>query len=61
MPSISRRTAVKYVQDLIDRELLIEEFALEDRRVKYISLSAEVHGRLEQYLDYGHEQLRKIQ
>ncbi|MFT3931766.1 MAG: hypothetical protein QM709_15870 [Spongiibacteraceae bacterium] len=60
MPGISRRTAVKYVQDLIDRELLIEKYAVEDRRVKYISLSAEVNRRLEMYLDFAYEQLRKI-
>ena len=60
MPGISRRTAVKYVQDLIDRKLLLEEYAPEDRRVKYISLSVEIRGRLERYLDFAYEQLRRI-
>jgi len=60
MPGISRRTAVKYVQDLIDRKLLREEFAPEDRRVKFISLSNEVKGRLEKYLDFAYQEMRNI-
>lgn len=60
MPGISRRTAVKYVQELIDRELLLEESADEDKRVKYISLSGAVTTRLERYLDFAHERLRRL-
>lgn len=60
MPGISRRTAVKYVQDLIDRKLLREEFAPEDRRVKFISLSNEVKGRLEKYLDFAYQEMRNM-
>ena len=48
------------VQNLIDRELLLEAYAPEDRRVKYVSLSAELRERLERYLDFAYEQLRKI-
>lgn len=60
MPGISQRTAVKYVQDLIDRELLIEKYAPEDRRVKYISLSPAVRTKLERYLDFAYENMRKL-
>src|ERR1022692_1270692 len=60
MPGISRRTAVKYVQDLIDRKLLREECAPDDKRVKYISLSPEVRARLERYLDFAYENMRKL-
>lgn len=60
MPGISRRTAVKYVQDLIDRELLIEECGSEDRRIKYISLSLEVRAKLERYLDFAYENMKNL-
>lgn len=60
MPGISRRTAVKYVQDLIDRHLLIEKFGPDDRRFKYISLSPEVRTRLEKYLDFAYENMKKL-
>lgn len=60
MPGISRRTAVKYVQDLIDRELLLEESGESDKRVRYISLSAQIRERLERYLDFAYDNMRKI-
>jgi hypothetical protein len=60
MPGISRRTAVKYVQDLIDRELLQEQSAEEDRRVRYVTMSKEITARLERYLDYANERLSKL-
>jgi len=60
MPGISRRTAVKYVQELIDRELLHEQSAAEDRRVRYVTLSKDIAARLERYLDYASERLGKL-
>src|SRR6185369_15959309 len=60
MPGISRRTAVKYVQELIDRELLEEADAEEDRRVRFVSLSAEVEERLERFLRYSYERFHKL-
>ncbi|HSB97905.1 MAG TPA: hypothetical protein VLC91_15700 [Spongiibacteraceae bacterium] len=60
MPGISRRTAVKYVQELIDRELLHEQSAEEDRRVRYVTLSKDIAARLERYLDYASERLGKL-
>ena len=60
MPGVSRRTAVKYVQGLIDLGLLIEESTPGDRRVKYVSLSAELCARLERYLDFGYGKLQKL-
>jgi hypothetical protein len=60
MPGISRRTAVKYVQELIDRDLLQEDCAEDDKRVKYVSLSKEINARLERYLDFAYERLNRI-
>ncbi|MDB6060977.1 MAG: MarR family transcriptional regulator [Verrucomicrobiaceae bacterium] len=60
MPGISRRTAVKYVQELIDRKLLLEECAEDDKRVKYISLSKEIVTRLERYLDFAYERVNRM-
>lgn len=60
MPGISRRTAVKYVQDLIDRGLLEEHSASHDRRVKHVAMTAELSGRLERYLDFACERLGKL-
>ena len=60
MPGISRRTAVKYVQELIDRDLLHEHNAEDDRRVRYVTLSKTISARLERYLDYACERLGKL-
>jgi hypothetical protein len=60
MPGISRRTAVKYVQELIDRSLLQEDCAEDDKRVKYVSLSKKISARLERYLDFSYERLNRI-
>jgi hypothetical protein len=60
MPGISRRTAVKYVQDLIDRGLLEENSASHDRRIKHVAMTAELATRLERYLDFACERLSKL-
>ncbi|PMX20924.1 MULTISPECIES: winged helix DNA-binding protein [unclassified Pseudomonas] len=51
MPSISRRTAVKYVQQLIDQGLLQETGAEEDKRVRRVTLTAPLIERLERFYD----------
>lgn len=60
MPGISRRTAVKYVQNLIDDGLLIETVAEADRRLKFISLSPELESRVELFLKYSLRLFRKL-
>ncbi|MGF6755951.1 MarR family transcriptional regulator [Paraburkholderia sp. GAS42] len=55
MPGVSRRTAVRYVQALIDDGWLVEESAEHDRRVKYVSFGPSIEHRLEQFLAYVHE------
>jgi hypothetical protein len=55
MPGVSRRTAVRYVQSLIDDGWLLETSAEHDRRVKYVSLAPAIAHRLEQFLAYVHE------
>jgi predicted HTH transcriptional regulator len=59
MPGVSRRTAVRYVQSLVDNGWLLEQQA-DDKRVKYVSLSAEINTRLERFLDFAFDRLRKI-
>jgi len=59
MPGVSRRTAVKYVQKLVDHGWLIETPA-EDKRVKYIKLAAEITARLERFLGYTYERFSQI-
>ncbi|TBU96530.1 MarR family transcriptional regulator [Stutzerimonas kirkiae] len=51
MPGISRRTAVKYVQHLIDQGLLTESEAEHDKRVRQIALTAPLTERLERFYD----------
>ncbi|GAC1031743.1 hypothetical protein thsps21_25700 [Pseudomonas sp. No.21] len=55
MPSISRRTAVKYVQQLIDQGLLEETGSDEDRRVRQVALTEPVIERLERFYDQACE------
>ena len=59
MPGVSRRTAVRYVQNLVDNGWLIEQQA-EDRRIKYVSLSPEIDIRLERFLDFAFDRLGRI-
>ncbi|RMQ99675.1 hypothetical protein ALP94_01299 [Pseudomonas savastanoi pv. glycinea] len=51
MPRVSRRTAVKYVQQLIDQELLQETGLKEDKRVRRVTLTAPLIKRLERFYD----------
>ena len=60
MPGISRRTAVKYVQALIDRGLLEETDAEEDRRVRFISLSSAIETRIERFLRFAHDRFQRL-
>jgi hypothetical protein len=55
MPGVSRRTAVRYVQSLIDSGWLLESSAAHDRRIKYVSLAPAISHRLEQFLAYVHD------
>ncbi|CAD5106263.1 hypothetical protein PSEWESI4_00523 [Pseudomonas carbonaria] len=60
MPSISRRTAVKYVQQLIDQALLDESPAEHDRRVRWVTLGTAVAERLERFFDQSFENYSKL-
>jgi DNA-binding MarR family transcriptional regulator len=60
MPGVSRRTAVRYVQGLIDGGWLLETSAEHDRRIKYVSLAAAISLRLEQFLAYVHERFAAL-
>ncbi|MBE7374958.1 MarR family transcriptional regulator [Pseudomonas lopnurensis] len=51
MPSISRRTAVKYVQQMIDQGLLKETGSREDKRVRQVCLGEQLIERLERFYD----------
>ncbi|MCY1275760.1 hypothetical protein D9M68_257180 [compost metagenome] len=60
MPSISRRTAVKYVQQLIDQALLEESAAEHDKRVRWVNLGAAVAERLERFFDQAFENFSRL-
>ncbi|MGS0939156.1 hypothetical protein ACVA51_01075 [Pseudomonas luteola] len=60
MPSISRRTAVKYVQHLIDRGYLTETNDDVDRRVRWVSLTPDIVDRLERFCDAACEHFGKL-
>ena len=51
MPGISRRTAVKYVQEMIDVGLLDESGTEDDKRVRHVTLTPILSRRLERYFD----------
>lgn len=53
MPSISQRTAVKYIQIAIDHGLLIEHTDPEDLRSRQITMSASLKRKIELFLDYS--------
>ena len=60
MPGVSRRTAVRYVQALIDAGYLTETSAGHDRRVKFVSLTADIGNRLEVFLGYVHDRFHDL-
>ena len=60
MPSISRRTAVKYIQHLIDRGYLTETNGDVDRRVRWVSLTPDIVDRLERFCDAACEHFGKL-
>ncbi|MFM0391807.1 MarR family transcriptional regulator [Paraburkholderia phytofirmans] len=60
MPGVSRRTAVRYVQELIDSGWLLETSSAEDRRIKQVSLAASIEERLEQFLAYVHQRFAAL-
>lgn len=51
MPGISQRTAVKYVQQLIDQRLLTESESAHDKRVRQVELTPPLIERLERFYD----------
>ena len=51
---------MKYVQELIDRGLLKETDAEEDRRVRFVSLAGAIETRLERFLRYAHERFHRL-
>jgi hypothetical protein len=60
MPGVSRRTAVRYVQQLIDAGWLIETSAAHDRRIKHVRLAAAIEERLEQFLAFVHQRFAAL-
>ncbi|WP_051231433.1 hypothetical protein [Stutzerimonas azotifigens] len=56
MPSVSRRTAVKYVQRVIEGGLLEERAMEDDKRVRQVALTATLVERLERFYDLTSEQ-----
>lgn len=54
MPGVSRRTAVRYVQQLIDAGWLTEAVDDQDRRVRLVSLAPDIETRLIDFLGYVH-------
>jgi hypothetical protein len=60
MPNISRRTAVKYVQEAIEQGLLEERACEEDRRMRLVSLSADCLQRVERFLDFTCQRFRHV-
>jgi hypothetical protein len=60
MPGVSRRTAVRYVQALIDAGQLLETSAEHDRRIKFVSLTPDIAHRLEAFLGYVHDRFAAL-
>ena len=60
MPNISRRTAVKYVQEALELGLLRECECENDRRIRLLSLSDDCIARVERFLDYTCQRFRGI-
>jgi hypothetical protein len=60
MPNISRRTAVKYVQEAIELGLLSERECEHDRRMRLVSLTDDCVARVERFLDFTCQRFRDI-
>jgi hypothetical protein len=60
MPGVSRRTAVRYVQQLIDAGWLTETGASHDGRVKHVRLTAAIEDRLERFLAFVHQRFAML-
>ncbi|QYD70994.1 MarR family transcriptional regulator [Paraburkholderia edwinii] len=60
MPGVSRRTAVRYVQQLIDAGWLTETSAAHDRRIKHVRLASAIEERLEQFLAFVHQRFSTL-
>ncbi len=56
MPSVSRRTAVKYVQRAIDEGHLNEKSTKLDKRVRRVELTPSTVKRLEQFFELTTDQ-----
>lgn len=61
MPGVSRRTAVRYVQSLIDAGYLIETGAEHDRRIKSVALAPDIAQRLERFLGYVNDRFSELE
>lgn len=53
MPNISRRTAVKYVQNAIDQGMLAEHECETDKRIRLVTLTAPALAMVERFLDHA--------
>lgn len=53
MPNISRRTAVKYVQNAIDRGMLAEHECQSDKRIRLVTLTTSALEKVERFLDHA--------
>ncbi|WP_218838646.1 hypothetical protein [Halopseudomonas pelagia] len=53
MPNISRRTAVKYVQNAIDQGMLAEHECETDKRIRLVTLTAPALAKVERFLDHA--------
>jgi hypothetical protein len=60
MPNISRRTAVKYVQEAIELGLLRERECDRDRRMRLLALSEDCAARVERFLDFTCQRFRTV-
>lgn len=60
MPNISRRTAVKYVQNAIDRGMLAEHECPTDKRIRLVTLTAPALEKVERFLDHACASFRKV-
>lgn len=60
MPNISRRTAVKYVQNAIDRGMLAEQECPTDKRIRLVTLTAPALEKVELFLDHACASFQKV-